>query len=99
MINALLKGVISLIIGLVSVVMAPIDMLLAAVLPDLSNMFTNIASMFNLASSHIGWGVSLSGLSSNAISMIILYYGITLTLPFSIYMVKLALKWYDKLKP
>lgn len=99
MINALLKGIMSLIIGLVSVILAPIDLLIQTALPDLSNALTNVGDIFNLINQGIGWVVSVTGLSNNALSIIVMYYVFKLTIPMLLSTIKLAIKWYDKLKP
>lgn len=99
MINAILQGIMSLIIGLVSVLLAPIDLAVSAALPDLSSAINAVGSYFNLALQNIGFAISLTGLSSTAISIIILYYTFKLTLPVTFYLIKLAIKWYDKIKP
>lgn len=99
MINAILKGIMSLIIGLVSVLLTPIDLAISAALPDLSSAISAVGSYFSLALQNIGFCISLSGLSSTAISIIILYYTFKLTLPLVFSTIKLAIKWYDKLKP
>lgn len=98
MINALLKGIMSLIIGLVSVILAPIDAIISAALPDLANALTAVGSMFTLASNYVGFVVSLTGLSNETLSLIVLYYTFKLTVPVTVSTVKLAVKWYDKLK-
>lgn len=99
MINALLKGIMSLIITLVSVILAPIDIAIQSVLPDLSNALTSVGNLFNLIGQSIGWGISVLGLSSETISLIVLYFTFKLTAPMLFYMIKLALTWYNKLKP
>lgn len=99
MINAILKGVISLIIGLVSIILTPIDNLIVSVLPDLSNAFTAIGSFLNTIASSIGWVVSLTGLSANTVGLIVAYFTFKLTAPVLFYMIKLALSWYNKIKP
>ena len=99
MINAILKGIISLIIGLVSLILTPIDNLILSALPNLSNALTAIGNFLNLISNGIGWAVSLSGLSNEALSLIVMYFTFKLTTPMLFYMIKLALSWYHKLKP
>lgn len=99
MINAILTGIINLIISLVSLILSPIDSLILSALPNLSNAFTAIGSFLNIISSGIGWAVSLTGLSSATISLIVSYWTFTLTAPMLFYMIKLALSWYNKLKP
>lgn len=99
MIKAILKGIMKLIIGLVTLILAPIDLLIQSALPQLSSAFTAIGNFFNLISGGIGWAISLSGLSSEAISLLVAYYVFTLTAPMLFYMIKLALAWYNRLKP
>ena len=99
MINAILQGIMSLIIGLVSILLAPIDLAISAALPDLSSAISAVGSYFSLALQNIGFAISVTGLSSTAISIIVLYYTFKLTLPLTFYLVKLAIKWYDKIKP
>lgn len=99
MIGQLLQGLMSLIIGLINLVLLPIDSLILSILPDLSNALTSFGDFLDLVSTHMGWVISFSGLSSNAISLIILYYGFKLTAPLLFYTIKLALKWYNRLKP
>lgn len=99
MINALLKGIISLITSLVTTLLKPIDMLILSFLPDLSNAFTAIGNMLNFASQYIGFAIQITGLSNETLSLIVLYYTFKLTVPLMISTVKTAIKWYDKLKP
>lgn len=99
MINALLMGIINLIITLVNVIMYPIDALILSVLPDLSNALTSIGNFFNLISNGLGWAISASGLSSETLSLIVVYFTFKLTAPMLFYMIKLALTWYNRLKP
>lgn len=99
MINAILSGIMGLIIGLVNVLLLPIDLAIKAALPDVSSAISSIGSYFNLALENVGFAISITGLSSTAISIIILYYTFKLTLPITFATIKLAIKWYDKLKP
>ena len=99
MINKILVGIIKLIVGLVSVLLTPIDNLITSLLPNLSNALTSVANFLTIATQSIGWVISLTGLSSDVISLIVLYYAFSLTAPLAFYLIKLALSWYDKLKP
>ncbi len=99
MINAILKGMMNLIIGLVSILLKPIDLAISAALPDLSSALSAVGSFFQLALQNLGFALDLTGLSSTAISIIVLYYTFKLTLPLTFAAIKLAIKWYDKLKP
>lgn len=99
MINAILTGIISLIVGLVSLILTPIDNLIMSALPDLSNALTAVGGFLNLIAQGVGWAVSATGLSNETLSLIALYFGFKLTAPMLFYMIKLAITWYDKLKP
>lgn len=99
MINALLIGIFKLIIGLVSVILSPIDLLITNALPSLDNALTAVANFFTFIGSSLGWVISLTGLSSETLSLIALYFTFKLTAPMLFYMIKLALSWYNKLKP
>lgn len=99
MINKLLSGIIKLIVGLVSVILTPIDNVITSTLPGLANALTSVSSFLNICLRSIGWVISLTGISSDVISLIVLYYGFKLTAPMLFYMIKLAISWYDKLKP
>lgn len=99
MINALLTGIFNLIIGLVGVVLAPIDTLITTFLPDLSTGLSAIGSMFALADNVMGFCVSVTGLSSETLALIVLYWTFKLTAPLAVSTVKSAIKWYKALKP
>lgn len=99
MINALLQGIMSLIMGLVTVLLSPIDLLIQQFLPDLSGAINAIGSMFTLVGNMLGFCVSLTGLSSSTLSLIVLYYTFKLTVPLLISTIKTAIKWYNALKP
>ena len=99
MINALLTGIFKLIIGLVSIILSPIDLLITNALPSLDNALTAVANFFTYIGSSIGWVISLTALSSESLSLIVLYFTFKLTAPMLFYMIKLALSWYNKLKP
>lgn len=99
MINAILTGIFKLIIGLVSLILSPIDALITNALPSLDSALTAVANFFTYIGSSIGWVISLTGLSSETLSLIVLYFTFKLTAPMLFYMIKLALSWYNKLKP
>lgn len=99
MINAILTGIFKLIISLVSLILTPIDSLITNALPSLDNALTAVASFFTYIGSSIGWVISLTGLSSETLSLLVLYFTFKLTAPMLFYMIKLALSWYNKLKP
>ncbi len=99
MINALLTGVFNVIIGLVSVILSPIDQVIQTALPDLASGISAIGKLFATIGTSIGWGISLIGISSECIALIVTYYVFKLTVPIAFSLIKSALAWYNKLKP
>lgn len=99
MINKILTGIMKLIISLVSLLLAPIDLLIQNALPDLSNALNAIGNFLNIIRQGLGWAISVTGLSSECLSLIVLFFTFKLTVPLVVSTIKLAIKWYDKLKP
>ena len=99
MINKILTGIIKLIVSLVSVLLTPIDNVITSLLPDLSSALTSVGNFLNICTRSIGWVISLTGIPSTALSLIVLYFTFKLTAPLSFYLIKLALSWYNRIKP
>lgn len=99
MINKILMGIFNLIIGLVSVLLAPIDAIISAALPSLADGLDMVSNFFNWVSGLIPWGVSWLGFNSIVIALFVAFMTFKLTVPLAIHTVKLALAWYNKLKP
>lgn len=95
----IITAILWLIINLIKVILLPIDALISGVLPSLDSAFTAIASLLTTIGSAIGWAISLSGISTMAIGLIVAYYVFALTVPLSVWLIKLVVGWYDKLKP
>lgn len=89
-----------LIIKLVGILMYPINLLITQFLPsEVSTALNSIGGFFTVVSQGIGWVVSATGIPPTAIAIIVATYTFKLTVPILIYATKLAIKWYDKLKP
>lgn len=99
MIGKILSGIFQLIINLVSYVLSPIDAAIAKALPDLSNAFTYVANLFSYINNVIGYAIDASGLSDISIFLIVSYYTVIIGATFTVSTIKLALKWYNYLKP
>ena len=99
MINAILTGIFNLIINLVGIILSPIDLLIENALPNLDGAINAVGTLFNIIGQSIGWGISLTGISSECIALIVTYYVFKLSTPMLFYLIKLALSWYNKLKP
>lgn len=99
MINKILMGILNLIMSLVSLLLRPIDLLISTALPDLSTGISAVGSFLNLIKQGLGWAIGCTGLSSECLSLIVLFFTFKLTVPLAVSTIKLAIKWYDKLKP
>lgn len=98
MIKKIISGIFKLIIGLVQTLLAPIDSLISSALPDLAAGINAVYSFLSLCMQSIGWVLSVFAIPSGALSLLVLYYGFKLTVPLAISTIKLAIRWYDKLK-
>ena len=99
MIGKILSGIFKLIIGLESVLLSPIDSLITATLPSLSVAFDYVNDLIDYIITIIGYVIDASGLSDVSIALIVSYYTFVIGGTLSTHVVKLALKWYNKLKP
>ena len=98
MIKAIVNGLISLLMSLVTIITVPIDTLIETVLPDLSNAISAVGQFLSLIGQGLGWAISLFGLPSEALSLLVLYFTFKLTAPLLFSTIKTAIAWYDKLK-
>ncbi len=99
MINFILNGIFNLVINLVNIILTPIDALISTFLPDISSALVAIGNFLELCLQYISWAISLTGLSSNTLNLIVAYFTFKLTVPFMISTVKSALKWYKAIVP
>ena len=99
MINAILKGIFKLIISLVNLLLIPIDALINSAFPVISDGIGYINAFFDYLVSITGYVLSWFHLPTPLITLLVGYLTFRLTIPMAVHTVKLALKWYDKLKP
>ena len=98
MIKAIINGVFSLIISLVNLLLVPIDNVITRYLPSLSSGLSVINGFFDSLGDVVPWVISFTGLSSTTINLIIDLIVFIYTAPILVQSVKLAIKWFDKLK-
>lgn len=99
MINKLLMGIFKIIISLVSFLLTPIDSLISQFLPGISDAMTMIANLVQQIANVVPWVMSWVGVNSTVIGLLVAYLTFKMTVPLAVQTVKLAIKWYDKLKP
>lgn len=99
MINAILKGIFKLIVSLVSLILVPIDNLINSAIPAIGQAITYIDNLLTYITNLIPWVMSWFHLPTAFVSFLVTYFTFKLTIPLAIHTIKLAIKWYDKLKP
>lgn len=99
MINAILKGIFSLVVGLVNLLLSPIDSLINSAFPSISTGISYINSFLDFINNLMSYILSWFHLPDAFITLIVGYVVFKLTLPLAIHTIKLAIKWYDKIKP
>lgn len=99
MIKSIISGIFKLVIGLVNLLLSPIDALISKFLPSLSEGLDKVSAFFNWVSGLIPWGISWFGFDDAVIALFVAYTTFELTVPFMVHTTKLAVAWYNKLKP
>lgn len=94
----LFYSLVSLILNFIALLLQPIDKIISSLLPDVSNLFTLIGNLLEIIFSNAGWVISFLGLSHTAINILVTYLIFALTTSYSVYFIKLAIKWYNNLK-
>lgn len=94
----LFYSLISLILNFIALLLQPIDKIISSLLPDLSNIFTLIGNLLEIIFSQAGWAISFLGLSQTAVNLVVTYLIVSVTSSYSVYFIKLAIKWYNNLK-
>lgn len=98
MIKALINGVMSLVISLVNLILAPIDLVIEKSLPSLSTAFDYVSGFFDYIGGVVPWTISYLGIDETVLSITVDLFVFILTVPLVVSTIKLAIKWYDKLK-
>ena len=98
MIKKIIKGIFNLVIGLVNLILSPIDNLINNALPSIAAAISYINNFLDFIGDTIPWVLSWFHLPNAFISLLVGYWTFKLTLPLTIHTIKLAIKWWDKLK-
>lgn len=85
--------------SIVAVVFAPISLLIHNLLPGIEGLFTNISAWLLYATTYVGWVIDAFGIPSIVLSVVASYYVYKVGSSFAVYGLKLAVKWYEALKP
>ncbi|MBE6146984.1 MAG: hypothetical protein E7168_01470 [Firmicutes bacterium] len=99
MINAILTGIFKLVIVLVETLLTPIDLIINNALPSVADGISYVNSFIDYILSFIPWVCSWFNFPQLFIDLVIAYFTFKLTVPLAVHTIKLALAWYDKIKP
>ncbi len=99
MIKAIISGIFKLVISLVNLLLLPIDTLIEKFLPSLADGLDKVSAFFTWVSGLIPWGISWFGFDDVVIGLFVAYTTFELTVPVLVHTTKLAITWYNKLKP
>jgi len=98
-VEIILQVLITTVLFIVNLILLPIDTLIASVFPDLSGVFTSIGTYLETIFTHMGFVLSITGLPPAVIALVIAFLVFKLTLPINVWLIKLAVGWWHKLKP
>lgn len=99
MIDAILSGIFKIIIALVNLLLLPIDALIESALPSVATGLDYVASFFNYILGFIPYVLSWFNFPDLFIDLVVTYFTFKLTIPLAVHTVKLAISWYDSIKP
>lgn len=98
MINAIIKGLFSIITKIANVILSPIIAVITALFPDLGVAITNVMSYMVLMVTYIPLALDFMMIPRDAIVFLFDYYVIKYTIYLSVRAVKSAITVYNKLK-
>ena len=99
MIAKLFTFIFDLVINLVNLLLSGVDSIIEQFLPSVADAIDMISALFSNVLNIIPWVMSWMGLNSTVVGIVVAVFTFELTVPFIVHTVKLAIKWYDKLKP
>jgi len=97
--NSIFVAIFNIVAFLIHLILLPIDALISTYIPSLDDAFTSIASYLTIIFTNMGWVLSITGIPSGIIALVVAYTIFKLTLPINVWFLKLAVGWWNKLKP
>ena len=88
---------VTLILKTISLILIPLDLLIINTVPNLDVALSSVSNYFSMVTNSLGYVVSLTLLSSTALSLIVTYYSFALVFPLAVHSFKFVYKWYAKL--
>lgn len=97
--STLLQTLIAVVNQLVAIILAPISAIITALLPGVDGLFSNVSAWLIYATTYVGWVIDALGIPPVVISIIVSFYTFKLMSSFAVWGIKIALKWWEALKP
>lgn len=101
--SSVLAGMLQILIAvvnqIVAVVMAPISLIISTLLPGVDGLFSSVSTWLTYATTYVGWVIDALGIPSIVISVVVAFYTFRLLSSFSVWGIKIAIKWWEALKP
>lgn len=82
----------------ISFLLSPIDLLISQFLPNINGLLNYVSSMLDVAITYVSFIVDSLCIPHDVMVLIVEYLIFRLTLPLFVYIIKLAVKWYNYLK-
>lgn len=80
-------------ISIVNLILYPFSFIIESMLPDLNNGLLVISEYFNYAGQYMAWLLNLFAVPAMAITLIVGYYVFVFGTTFTVWTVKLVVKW------
>lgn len=94
----ILTFIMSVLFTIINVLLIPIDAIINALIPNFGQLSTSIVNFFNLALTYIGNAMSMLGINSVVVGMLIAFWTFKLTAPVGMWLLKLIFKWWHAVK-
>lgn len=98
MINAIIKGIFSLIMMMFNLIFTPLLNLISSIFPALGNLFTYLSNFIIMSLTYVRTVLSLLLINDNMIITLFDYFVVLYTIYITILVVKFAINIYNKFK-
>ena len=93
-----LQFILDFILFICSSILWPVDFVIDSLFPDISSALSYVSQAFNYAFNYVGWFFDVLGLESFTITFLVEFIIFRLTLPLQLWVIKLAINIYNKIK-
>lgn len=90
----IITSVISIFLDVIKFVLVPLDLMITNALPNVDTALTAVNNYFGVIVNSLGYVVSLTMLSSTALSIIVMYFSFALVFPLTVHAFKFIYKWW-----